>query len=57
MPANYCCRHDAHTVLLQKIHDHDQNFLDMCVLAPGDTHDATYLKKSSLYKEHMENTI
>lgn len=31
----------------KKNYNHDKNFLDMCVLAPGGTHDATHLRKLS----------
>lgn len=50
-PAYYWCQHDAHTVLLQGICDHDRIFLNTCVLALGGTHEATCLRKSFFYQE------
>lgn len=32
-------------------------FLDVCMLKPGGTHDATYLRKYIFYKKLMENAI
>ena len=35
IPADYWCRHDVHTILLQRICDSYRNFWDVCVLASG----------------------
>jgi hypothetical protein len=47
--ANYWYRHDAHTVLLQGICDSNGNFLDVCVVAPGSTYDATHMRSSAFF--------
>ena len=56
-PADYWCRHDVHTVLLQGICDSNRNFLDVCVLAPGGTHDATHMRSSGFFKQLMRRRI
>ena len=37
--------------------DHDKKFINVCILAPKGTHDATHLKISPFYKKSMEKTI
>jgi hypothetical protein len=56
-PADYWCRHDVHKVLLQGICDSNRNFLDVCVLAPGGTHDATHMRSSEFIKKLMRRRI
>lgn len=55
--ANYWCQHDAHTILLQGICNHDKKFLSVCVLGPRGTHDAMPLRKSSFHMKHMDYEI
>lgn len=47
-PADYWCRHDFHSVLLQRICDAHSLFWDVCVTAPGGTHDATHFRSSEI---------
>jgi hypothetical protein len=50
IPADYWSRHDFHSVLSQGICDGDRNFWNICIAAPGGTHDATHLRQSTFYK-------
>jgi hypothetical protein len=54
---DYWNRHDHHSVLLQAICDSNLNFWDIAILAPGETHDATHLRASNLYKKFMSREI
>jgi hypothetical protein len=55
--ADYCCRHDVHTILLQGICDSNRKFLVVCVLVPGDSHDATHMRSSKFFKKLMRRRI
>jgi hypothetical protein len=48
-PADYWCRHDIHSILLQGVCTVDNLFWDVCCLAPGGFHDAAPLRSSDLY--------
>jgi hypothetical protein len=50
-PAEYWCRHDFHSILLQGVCDADKLFWDVCVRCPGGTHDATHLRESDLWQK------
>ena len=56
-PADYWCRHDVHTILLQGICDSNQSFLDVCVFAPEGTHDATRMRSLEFFQKPMRRRI
>jgi hypothetical protein len=43
--------------LLQGISDSNRDFLDVCVLALRDTHDATHMRSSEFFKKLMRRRI
>ena len=51
VPSDYWNRHDFFSVLLQGVCDANKIFWDVCVRAPGGTHDATHLRDSSLWEK------
>jgi hypothetical protein len=57
IPADYWNRHDHHSILLQGVCDANLLFWDVCVRAPGGTHDATHFRDSFLYKDFLEKAI
>jgi hypothetical protein len=56
-PGDYWCRHDIYSVLLQGVCDSEKIFWDVCVRAPGGTHDAAHLRQFSFYKKLMRKEI
>jgi hypothetical protein len=56
-PADYWSRHDFHSILLQGVCDANKLFWDVCVKAPGGTHDATHLSDSSLWRKLKSHDI
>ena len=46
-PGDYWCRHDIYSIPLQGVCDSEKIFWDVCVRAPGGTHDTTHLRQSS----------
>ena len=56
-PADYWCQYNVHTVLLQGICDSNRIFLDVCVLASRDTHDATHMRSSEFFIQLMRRQI
>ena len=51
VPADYHNHHDFHSILLQGVYDHRKRFLDVCCNMHGGTHDATHVRKSSLWSK------
>ena len=44
IPGDYWCRHDIYSSLLQGVYDSEKIFGDVCVKAPGGTHDGVHLQ-------------
>jgi hypothetical protein len=51
VPADYWCRHDIHSILLQGICDYDKIFWSVCSRQPGGVHDATHLRSSGIWEQ------
>lgn len=51
VPADYWCRHDIHSILLQGICDYNKVFWSVCARQPGGCHDATHLRSSSIWAQ------
>ena len=49
MPIDYHNHHNFHSILLQGVCDHRKRYLGVCCNMLGGTHDATHLRKSSLW--------
>ena len=50
-PANYHNRLGFYSILLQGVCDHRRKFLNVCVRAPGGSHDAAHLRGSTLWQK------
>ena len=57
IPTNYWNWHDHHSILLQGVCDANLLIWDVCVRAPGGTHDATHFRNSFLYKDFLDKAI
>lgn len=57
IPADYWCRHDFHSVLLQGICDYKRIFWSVCARQPGGCHDATHLRTSSIWEQMRGGTV
>lgn len=51
VPADYWCRHDFHSILLQGICDYNKVFWSVCARQPGGCHDATHLRSSQIWEQ------
>jgi hypothetical protein len=57
IPAEYWCRHDFHSILLQGVCDADKLFWDVCVRCPGGAYDAFHLRDSDLWRNSRAGQI
>ena len=48
-PADYWCRHDCYSIVLQGLVNAQGRFIDIAVWSPGRNHDSTVLRGSSLW--------